>query len=141
MSADTPSTFASPWLARQNYQSAERKALKDATVLDAQSAWIATTGDMPTARRIAAAVNACDGITTEALNAYAERGGISAVWAAQLDKVRAKAEAAETKLADVLDRLIEAADHIQDQGDEKDPDELHFIGELRAAIERAKVAP
>jgi len=43
----TPSLYATPWAARQNY--------RDASILDAQSAWIATTGDVQTAHLIAAA--------------------------------------------------------------------------------------
>ena len=53
-----PATLsATPLRAEQRYQSAMRKAKRDAVVLDGQGAWIATTGDLKTAAYLARAAN------------------------------------------------------------------------------------
>ena len=59
MTKHKPATLsAMPLRAEQRYQSAERSAIRGAVILDAQGAWIATTGDKPTADYIAHAANA-----------------------------------------------------------------------------------
>src|SRR5437899_2255400 len=80
--------------------------------------------DSSNARRIVACVNACEGITDDALETYMERGGIAKAWARDRDNYglaeRDALKARERDLVEALEQFLDAdvTGHLAPEGRE-----------------------